>query len=82
MTTDANSQAGAGDAVRKAFSELPLDEKVATLLGMEIDLLGDVAGTMASSASKLVDDLAQALNDLCSPPSRPAPSGDQAAPNA
>ncbi|HWP43192.1 MAG TPA: hypothetical protein VNO14_08165 [Blastocatellia bacterium] len=82
MTTDANSQPGPGDAVRKAFSELPLDEKVATLIGMEMDLLGDVAGAFASSASKFVDDLAQAFNDLCSPSSRPSPQGDQTAPNA
>ena len=82
MTTDANAQASAGDAVRKAFSELPLDEKVATLIGIEIDLLGDVAGAVASSASKFVDDLANAFSDLCSPRTGPAPTGDQATPNA
>ena len=82
MTTDANAQASAGDAVRKAFSELPLDEKVATLIGMEVDLLGDVAGAIASSASKFVDDLGKALNDLCAPSPGPAPAGDQATPNA
>ena len=81
MTTDAN-QASAGDAVRKAFSELPLDEKVATLIGMEIDLLGDVAGTVASSASRFVDDVAQAFNDLCSSASKDTPPADQAVPNA
>jgi hypothetical protein len=82
MTTDANNQSGAGNTVREAFAALPLDEKVSTMIGMEMDLLGDVAKTVVSSASKLADDLAQAFNDLCAPAAEPTPPGGEPTPNA
>jgi hypothetical protein len=81
MTTDANDQTSAADEVRKAFAALPLDEKVSSMIGMEMDLLGDVAKTVVSSASKLADDLAQAFNDLCAPAAEPTPPGGQPSPN-
>jgi hypothetical protein len=82
MTTDANNQSRAGNTVREAFAALPLDEKVSTMIGMEMDLLGDVAKTVVSSASKLVDDLAGAFNDLCAPATEPTAPGGQPPPNA
>jgi hypothetical protein len=52
------------------------------MIGMEMDLLGDVAKTVVSSASKLVDDLAGAFNDLCAPATEPTAPGGQPPPNA
>ena len=51
----------ASDYVRKAFSALPFDQKISTLIRIELDMLGDAVDTVASAASKFVDDIARSF---------------------
>lgn len=48
----------AADDVRQAFSGLPFEQKVSTLLRIEFDMLGDAVETVVSVASKAIDDIA------------------------
>ena len=64
------SEGGPADIVRELFSKLPFDQKVSTLITIELDLLGDAVGTVASAVSKVVDEIV----DAC--------AGDSPAPNA
>lgn len=50
----------AADDVRKAFAGLPLDQKILTLIKVEVDMLGDAAESVASVVSKTVNDMAKA----------------------
>ena len=66
----------AAEAVRKAFAALPLEKKVATLVRVELDMLGDVANGVASAASSAFDELSRAFNNPRSGPSaNPKPGG-------
>lgn len=44
--------------VRQAFASLPLDQKVSTLICVQLDMMGDVANTVVSEASRALDELA------------------------
>lgn len=66
-----DTQPGAADEVRKAFSALPFGERFSTLLKVEIDLLGDVAETVLSEASR-------ALDEICDVVIGPRPSATDA----
>ena len=56
-----DSNAGsAGDDVRQSFAGLPLDQKISTLIQVELDMLGDAVSSVASAVSKAVDDVARA----------------------
>jgi hypothetical protein len=57
----------AAEDVRQAFAGLPLDQKVATLIQVELDMLGDAVNTVVTAVSKAVDDLAKA----CEPSDQP-----------
>jgi hypothetical protein len=48
------------DDVRKAFAGLPLDQKVSTLVQVELDMLGDAVSSVVSAVSTVVDDIAKA----------------------
>ena len=50
-----------GDAVRKAFSVLPLEEKISTLLRIELDLMGDAANVVFGAVSKVADEVVDAF---------------------
>ena len=55
------SHAGsAADDVRQAFAGLPLDQKISTLIQVELDMLGDAVSSVVSVVSKAVDDVARA----------------------
>jgi hypothetical protein len=55
------SHAGsAADDVRHAFAGLPLDQKISTLIQVELDMLGDAVSSVVSAVSKAVDDVARA----------------------
>ena len=74
------SRAGsAADDVRQAFAGLPLEEKISTLIRIELDMLGDAVGSVVSAVSTAVDDIAKACE--CSEQSASATpdSGGQAA---
>jgi len=53
----------AANDVRRGFSELPLDRKLSTLIQIEFDLLKDAVETVASSVSKVVDEVADAFTE-------------------
>jgi hypothetical protein len=63
----------AAEAVREAFAALPLDKKISTLIRVELDMLGDVADSVVSAASRAVDELGRAINN---PRRSPAGSPD------
>lgn len=54
-------QSGAAEEVRQAFSALPFNERLSTLVKIEIDLLGDAAKTIVDAASKVADDIVEAV---------------------
>jgi hypothetical protein len=64
MSSNSESQ-GAGDstrrvaaeAVRQAFAALPAGDKLSTLLRVELDMLGDFADVMVSTAEKVADEI-------------------------
>jgi hypothetical protein len=60
----------AAEAVRQAFAGLPLDEKVSTLIQVELDMLGDAVNTVASAVSRVVDDIARACENAGQPGSQ------------
>jgi hypothetical protein len=66
-TSDARS---AAEDVRQAFAGLPLDQKVSTLIQVELDMLGDAVNSVVGAVSKVVDDLAKA----CEPSAQPSSS--------
>ena len=60
-----DSQGGAGRgasrAVREAFDALPFEQKISTLLQIQLDLLGNAADTIISATSKAVNDISEAF---------------------
>lgn len=53
---------GAADAVRKAFAALPFEQKISTLFRVELDMVGDVVDTVVNAASRVADEIADALS--------------------
>jgi hypothetical protein len=70
-----NDARGAAEGVRQAFAGLPLDQKISTLIQVELDMLGDAVNTVVTAVSNAVDDLAKA----CEPSDQPgsATTGSQ-----
>jgi hypothetical protein len=60
----------AADDVRQAFSALPFDQKISTLIRVEFDMVADAVEAVAAAASKALDEVANA----CTEHSRPAAS--------
>ena len=51
------SNAGsAANEVRRAFAGLPFDQKISTLIQVELDMLGDAVNSVVTAVSKAVDD--------------------------
>jgi hypothetical protein len=67
--SDANGRTA--DDVRQAFSALPFDEKILTLIRVELDMVSDAVEAVAAAASKAFDEVANA----CTEQSKPAASG-------
>lgn len=61
-SADSTAANGAADAVRKAFAALPFEQKISTLLRVELDMVGDVVETVVNAASRAADDIADALS--------------------
>ena len=62
--------------VRKAFAGLPLDQKVSTLIQVELDMLGDAVSSVVSAVSKAVDEVAKACESSGQPsPAAPGAGG-------
>ena len=77
-TNDKTSNDSAAEAVRRAFSALPFEEKVSTLLKIELDVVGDMADSVAAAAARVVDEVARAFSGPASTPSGAASPGNQA----
>jgi hypothetical protein len=58
------------DDVRQAFSALPFDQKILTLVRVELDMVGDAVEAVAAAASKALDEVVNA----CTEHARPAAS--------
>lgn len=54
------AERNAADNVREAFAGLPLDQKISTLIQVELDMLGDAVNSVVSVVSRAVDDVARA----------------------
>jgi hypothetical protein len=61
MSNSYNADDSASRKIRDAFSALPFDQKISTLIRVELDMLGDAINTVMSAASKAADDIANAL---------------------
>jgi hypothetical protein len=53
-----SSADSAASDIRQAFAGLSFDQKITTLIQIELDMLGDAAGSVVSAVSKAVDDIA------------------------
>jgi hypothetical protein len=62
----------AADDVREAFAGLPFDQKLSTLIQVELDMVGDAVSRVVSAVSKAVDDVAKAC-ESSEQPGSPAP---------
>jgi hypothetical protein len=76
----ANTPNSAADEVRRAFAGLSVEQKVSTLLRIELDMLGDAVEAVVAVASRAVDEAAAAFSE-CSKSNnkraegQPSPSG-------
>ena len=75
-SAETNAASDAADAVRKAFAALPFEQKVATLLRVELDMVGDVVETVVNAASRAADEIAETLSGKCQ--AEPNAAGSQA----
>ena len=64
-TKSADSESAADNAarqaVREAFAALPIDQRLITLVEVELDLLGDAAQSVVNTVSKAADEFARAF---------------------
>ena len=65
----------ASDYVRKAFSALPFEQKISTLIRIELDMLGDAVDTVVAAASEVVDDFARCCERAEQTASSPGAAG-------
>jgi len=56
------AETGAADQVRSEFSKLPFDEKISTLIRIELDMVGDAVEAVVSEASKAIDEITNACS--------------------
>jgi hypothetical protein len=75
-STDKDSDNGAADAVRQAFASLPFEQKISTLIKVELDMLGDAVNTVMFAASRAADEISKAFSDIeCAPTEESPASG-------
>lgn len=58
-----DSSKSESETVRRAFAALPLDQKLATLVQVELDMLGDAFNTVVATASRIADEIADAFTE-------------------
>ena len=76
--SESSSAWNPAEDVRKAFAGLPLDQKVSTLIQVELDMLGDAVNSVVSALSKAVDEVARACEPCEEPASATPNAGGQA----
>jgi hypothetical protein len=58
-TKGTTSGSGEAEEVRRVFAALPFEQRLSTLLKVELDIVVDVIETVASAISQTVDDLTE-----------------------
>jgi hypothetical protein len=61
-SADSTAADSAADAVRRAFAALPFEQKISTLLRVELDMVGDMVETVVNAASRAADEIADAFS--------------------
>jgi len=77
-SAESKAASDAADGVRKAFAALPFEQKITTLLCVELDMLGNVVDTVVSAASRAADEIAEAFS--CNTQAESGPVNSQATP--
>ncbi|MGA9770923.1 MAG: hypothetical protein WBV94_17915 [Blastocatellia bacterium] len=54
---------GASEGVRQAFAALPFEQKISTLIRVELDMLGDAVNSVMSAASRAADEISKAFTE-------------------
>jgi hypothetical protein len=74
-----DTRSGAAEEVRRAFTALPFDQQISTLIRIELDMVGEVVDSVVSAASRAANDIADAFNrSSTSAAERPGASGTTA----
>ncbi|HST19674.1 MAG TPA: hypothetical protein VLR90_01025 [Blastocatellia bacterium] len=60
---DKDTNNGAAEDIRKAFAALPFEQKISTLIRVELDMLGDAVNCVMSAASKAADEISKAFTE-------------------
>ena len=78
--SDAESDARwkVAEEFRQAFAALSLDQKLATLCRVELDMLGDAINTVVSAASKAADKIVDTVTGCETSGAKPADGGSTA----
>lgn len=69
MSTQSSGGTSEAENVRQAFANLSACEKLSTLVRIELDMLGDTVEFVVETASKAVDEIANACRDASAPAS-------------
>jgi hypothetical protein len=67
------------DAIRKGFAALPLDQKLATLLKIEFDLVAEGVEIVVNAASRVASEIADAVSGTTETAAPPPESGEASA---
>lgn len=52
----------AADDVRKSFAELPYEQRISTLIKVELDMVGDAVENVVNAVSDAIDEVAKACD--------------------
>jgi hypothetical protein len=63
MSANPYGKGSAADGVRQAFADMQFDEKVSTLIRIELDMVGDAFDWVVSTASKAADEVVKVCCD-------------------
>ena len=58
---ESHASNAAAEEVRKAFAALPWEQKVCTMLRIELDMVGDVVESVVNAAARAADEIADAF---------------------
>ncbi|HKA20166.1 MAG TPA: hypothetical protein VKN18_17890 [Blastocatellia bacterium] len=58
----ASESRSTADEVRKSFAELPFEQRISTLIKVELDMVGDAVENIVNAVSSAIDDLAKACD--------------------
>ena len=67
MNEETNSASGEAQEVRRLFAALPFNQRLSTLLRVELDLVVDVVDKAAAETSKVLDEVAKVFTGSNAP---------------